>query len=219
MKTESKTGLAIGKVMAVAAMAGVLVSPALLRAQEARSGDAAPAPHISNPACPEIVGKHLLLEKMTAAFDLTCEQEIKIEPLLHDEESVSKPLLAYAAFTQEEKTAMMLKVKLAARAQIRPLLTPEQQKKSDAEAASVAAAAEGAHKGGGGKGGKPAPKPVDPFVGEEALSDAISKYSAFSPEQKKALMLEVKKAARREGAPELTAEQAAKIDADIKRLS
>src|SRR5947209_6394821 len=53
----------------------------------------------TKPACPGIVGKHLLLEKMTEAFDLTCAQEEKIEPLLHDEESVSKPLLAYEAFT------------------------------------------------------------------------------------------------------------------------
>ena len=169
--------------------------------------------------CPEIVGKHLLLQKMTDDYGLTCAQEDKIEPLLHDEESVSKPLLAYDAFTPEEKQAVMLKVKLAARAQIRPLLTPDQQKKSDEEAASVAASG-AAPKKGGKKGATPkaASKEADPYSGEENLSSALASYSAFSPTQQKELILQVKQAARREGAPELIAEQAAKIDGDIKKL-
>jgi len=173
----------------------------------------------TKPACPGIVGKHLLLEKMTEAFDLTCPQEEKIEPLLHDEESVSKPLLAYEAFTPEEKSAMMLKVKLAARAQIRPLLTPAQQVKSDEEAAAVAAAGDKPKKGGK-KGGTPKKvnAAADAFSGEEALSDALLRYSALSRQQKKEMLLDVKTAARREGAPELSPEQAAKIDADIKKL-
>ena len=132
---------------------------------------------------------------------------------------MSKPLLSFDAFTPEEKQAMMLKVKLAARVQIRPLLNPEQQKRSDAEAASVAAAGEKPKKGGK-KGATPkaGAKEVEPFAGEEALSDALLRYSALTREQKKEMLLEVKMAARRDGAPELTPEQAAKIDGDIKQL-
>lgn len=171
---------------------------------------------VDKPRCPEIVGKHALLERMTADFGLTCAQEDKIEPLLHDEESVSKPLLAYAAFTPEEKQVMMLKVKLAARAQIRPLLTPEQQKKSDAETDQVA---EGNRKHGRKDGtSKNVPIQQDAFKGEEDLTNALAAYTAFSVKERQQLILQVKQAARREGAPALSSDQAAKIDADIKVL-
>src|SRR5260370_25265598 len=83
-------------------------------------------------------GKHSLLERFAADFGLTCEQQLKVEPLLHAEESVSKPLLAFAAFTSEEQQAVMLKIKLAARRQVRALLTPDQQNKMDAEIESTA---------------------------------------------------------------------------------
>ena len=43
-------------------------------------------------------GRHAQLERMTAAMKLTCDQQLKIEPLLHDEESVTKPLLRFASF-------------------------------------------------------------------------------------------------------------------------
>lgn len=204
--------------VAALAFAGVVLSGPLVAQAPAAAPAATPATptsqRIGNPNCPEILGKHMLLEKMTDAFGLTCKQEDIIEPLLHDEESVTKPLLAFTAFTPDERQAVMTKVKLAARVQIRPYLTPEQQVKSDAEAAATAEAS-----AGGGKGGKAAPKPAEGFTAEEALSDAISAYSAFTPEQKKELLLEVKKAARRPDAPSLTPEQAAKIDADIKKLS
>src|ERR1700733_13484148 len=167
------------------ALAGIFMSSQLLA--QAPVDAPATAPRIGNPNCPEIVGKHALLEKMTESFGLTCKQEDIIEPLLHDEESVTKPLLAFQAFTPEERQAVMLKIKLAARVQIRPYLTPDQQVKSDAEAAATAASS-----AGGGKGGKVAPKPVEGFAAEETLSDAIAAYSAFTPEQKKELMLQVK---------------------------
>jgi hypothetical protein len=206
------------KTIATLAVAGIVMSTALLaQAPAATPPAAATTPtsqRIGNPNCPEILGKHMLLEKMTDAFGLTCKQEDIIEPLLHDEESVTKPLLAFTAFTPDERQAMMLKIKLAARLQIRPYLTPDQQVKSDAEAAATANAS-----AGGGKGGKAAPKAAEGFTAEEALSDAIAAYSAFTPAQKKELMLQVKQAARRPDAPSLTAEQAAKIDADIKKLS
>jgi hypothetical protein len=194
------------KTIAALAFVGIVMSAPLV-------AQAPAAPRIDNPNCPEIVGKHALLEKMTESFGLTCKQEDIIEPLLHDEESVTKPLLAFQAFTPEERQAVMLKIKLAARVQIRPYLTPDQQVKSDAEAAATAASS-----AGGGKGGKAAPKPAEGFAAEETLSDAIAAYSAFTPEQKE-LQLEVKKVARRPNAPSLTPEQAAKIDADIKKLS
>jgi hypothetical protein len=209
------TGSTATKTITALAFASLATSTALYaQAPAAKPATDTPASQrIENPNCPEIVGHHALLEKMTDAFGLTCKQEQVIEPMLHDEESVTKPLLAFAAFTPEERQGMMLKIKLAARAQIRPFLTPDQQQKSDAEASATAAAS-----AGGGKGGKTV-KQVEPFVAEESLSDAIVAYSAFSPQQKKELTLQVKKASRRPDAPQLTPEQAAKIDADIKKLS
>ncbi len=213
-------------------MAGLLATPALSLAQkgggggggsmksEGKSTDSKDEKQGEEEAakarCPEIVGNHALLEKMAASFDLTCAQEDKIEPLLHDEESVSKPLLANDAFTADEKQAMMLQVKLAARKQIRPLLTPEQQTKSDAEAASVAAA--GAEpKKGGKKGGTPKKVAVqdDAFKGEESLSAALGAYTAFSVAERKQYILQVKQAALRDGSPALTPEQTAQVSADI----
>ena len=205
------------KTIAVLAFAGLVMSGPLF-AQAPAATPAAPgtpaSQKIENPNCPEIVGHHALLEKMTDAFGLTCKQEDIIEPLLHDEESVTKPLLAFTAFTPDERQAVMLEIKLAARVQIRPFLTPDQQVKSDAAAAATAQSS-----AGGGKGGKAAPKAAEGFAAEEALSDAIAAYSAFSPDQKKDLTLKVKKAARRPDAPQLTPEQTARIDADIKKLS
>lgn len=223
--------MTFGTAVVAFALAGLLATAPVLHAQKGSGGGGKSSggggkseggkgekDEDDKPACPEIVGKHALLEKMTEAFSLTCAQEVKIEPLLHDEESVSKPLLAYAAFTPEEKQAMMLKVKLAARVQIRPLLTPAQQKKSDAEAADVAAKGEKPKKSGKKDSAKKEVKIADAFAGEEALSDAILRYTALTRDQKKEMLMDVKTAARREGAPELTPEQQAKIDADIKAL-
>lgn len=162
------------------------------------------------------LGKHSLLERFTAQFGLTCEQQLKVEPLLHAEESVSKPLLAFAAFSAEEKQGMMLKIKLAARRQVRGLLTPDQQKQMDGEIESVA---QSASKGGKKGGSKKAPAKVDAFENEEALSQALRNYAALLPEEKTAMVLEVKKAARRDNALGLNPEQLKKIDADIAQLA
>src|SRR5262249_41378784 len=123
-----------------------------------------------------------------------CEQELKIEPLLHNEESVSKPLLRFEAFSPEEKKAVM-QIKLDARRQIRTLLTPDQQK-IDGEIESLASGKSG---GGGQKKSKDsdAKALADPFDNEEALSQAILNYSAFTPDEQKAMALAVKTAARR----------------------
>ena len=181
----------------------------------------APASGPPTPAQCGIPGHHALLERMSAAFELTCEQEQKLEPLLHDEESVSKPLLRFQAFTPDEKKAVMQQMKVAARKQIRPLLTPPQQAKMDQEIDTVSKGGEGLQKGNGKKGGseKKAEDPIDPFVAEESLSDAISKYAAFSADEKKALILKVKTASRRPDAPAMTPEQAKTVDASIKQMS
>jgi hypothetical protein len=164
----------------------------------------------SLPVCPQITGPHPLLEKLTLELRLTCQQEARVLPLMHDEEAAIKPLLAYAAFTPEERQAMLLKVELATRAQARPFLLPEQQKKSDAEVASITVRPP---KKIGKKKGQPVS--ADAFGSEEAVSSALDSYSALTTAQKKEMILQVKQAARRDGAPALTSEQAAKVDKDI----
>ena len=166
------------------------------------------------PACAGLPpGKHSLLERMTEQFGLSCEQELKIEPLLHDEESVTKPLLAFSSFSREEQQAVMLTIKLAARRQVRAYLTAEQQKGMDSEVESVS-------KGGGGKknsGAKTAE--VKPGLeAEERLSTAIVQYAALTPEEKKGMLLKVKTAARQDHSLQLTSEQEAKLDAEIRDL-
>jgi hypothetical protein len=160
-------------------------------------------------------GKHSLLERMTAEFGLTCEQELKIEPLLHDEESVTKPLLKFTSLSPEEKQEIMLTIKLAARRQVRTVLTPEQQKGMDHEVESVSKGGGGGAKKGGGKKVEPAGPGLD---GEETLSKAIVKYSALTPEEKKSMLLKVKQAAHEDASLQLTAEQRKKLDSEIQEL-
>ena len=213
-----KPGAVLG-LIAFMLIAAPIVPVQALGAQDAPSSAAAPP----TPAQCGIPGHHALLERMTNAFLLSCEQQLKIEPLLHDEESLSKPLIRFAAFAPDEKKAVMKEVKVAARHQILPLLTPDQQKKMDEEIETVSEGGEGLQKGNGGgsKGGKakktePA---IDPFLAEESLSQAISNYSALSDSQKKELILKVKKASLRADAPPLTPEQVKKIDSEIQRMS
>lgn len=155
-------------------------------------------------------GRHALLERLTAQLNLTCEQEVKIEPLLHDEESVTKPLLKYTSLSTDDQFAIMTTIKLAARRQVRSLLTAEQQKGMDAEVDSVS---KGKKKGGG--------KKVDPapgFDGEEALSKAIVAYVALTPEEMNPMLLKVKRAALADSAAQLTADQRKKLEMEIKGL-
>jgi hypothetical protein len=142
-------------------------------------------------------GNHKLLETMTQDFGLTYDQELEIEPLLHDEESVSKPILGFAPLTPDEKQQMLLVIKHAARRQIRPLLTPDQQKKLDAEDASLAAKSGG----GGGKSGKKKAAAVS----EDTLVNAIKQYSALTQAEKDKMLAEVHQAAQ--SAPALAAPQ------------
>lgn len=206
-------------VLALACGVAVWSAPALHAAPQAtQAASSAPQP-ASSPCDGLPPGKHALLERMTAAFELTCEQELKIEPLLHNEESVSKPLLRFTAFTPEEKKAVMLKIKVAARRQIRPLLTAEQQTKMDHEIEAVTKGSSDALSGGNKSSSKKVEAGGDPYDSEESLSQAIANYNALSPQEQKGLILEVKQAARRESAPQLTADQQKKIDADIRQLS
>src|SRR5882757_7793787 len=156
-------------------------------------------------------GKHSLLERMTAEFGLTCEQQLKIEPLLHDEESVTKPLLKFSSLSSEERGEIMLTIKLAARRQVRTVLTADQQKGMDKEVESVS-------KGGGKKGGSNKGEAAPGLDGEETLSKAIVNYAALTPEEKKAMLLKVKQAARNDSALQLTPEQQKKLDAEIQEL-
>jgi hypothetical protein len=212
--------------VAAGALAVALTVPVLAQ-NAAKAEKAEPKTEASADATPQCgpAGNHALLERMTKAFGLTCDQKFQLEPYLHDEESVSKPLLSFGAFSKEEKDAFMLKIKIAARKQIKPMLTPDQQKLMDADIEDVSKGGGGVKGGGGGsKGGgsksaKKAPKIAEPFDGEEALCAAVNKYSALSVEQKREMTLEVKKAARRDGAPQLTPDQEKKIDADIQQLS
>lgn len=220
-------------VMTVIALAGMMMAAPALQAQKGggggmgggmgggkNGGDSTQGSKQDqndiNSQCPEIVGNHKLLEKMASDLKLTCDQQDRIEPLLHGEESVSKPLLAWAALTTQEKDAMILTIKQAERAQIRPLLTPEQQNKYDAEAARLSASEDKELKKS--RKEKANSDTADAFAGEEALSDALLRYTALTRNQQKAMLLEVKTAARRSGAPPLTAQQAVKIDGDIATL-
>ena len=161
-------------------------------------------------------GKHALLERLTAQLTLTCEQQLKIEPLLHDEESVTKPLLAFTSLSADEQQAIMTTIKLAARRQVRTLLTADQQKGMDSEVDSVAS---GGKKGGGKKKGeaKKVEAPVG-LGGEETLSNAIVAYAALTPDEKKAMLLKVKSAAAGDGALQLTPDQQKQLNTEIQKL-
>jgi len=156
-------------------------------------------------------GRHALLERLTAQLNLTCGQQLKIEPLLHDEESVTKPLLKFTSLSQEEQQGIITTIKLAARRQVRTQLTPEQQKGMDAEVESVS-------KGGKKKGDA---KKVDAAPGlevEESLSQAIVAYAALTPAEKNAMLLKVKQAARNDSALQLTPAQQKQLDSEIQAL-
>jgi hypothetical protein len=173
----------------------------------------APAVFSQNaPACPGLPpGRHALLERMTAQFGLTCEQELKIEPLLHDEESVTKPLLKFTSFTRDQQQEVMLTIKLAARRQVRQYLTAEQQKGMDAEVESVS-------KGGKKKGDRAQAAVTPGLAAEEELSAAVQKYAALTAQEKKSMLLKVKTAARHDSALQLTSAQQAGLDSEIAGL-
>ena len=179
----------------------------------------AQTPPAAAPRCEGLPpGKHANLERMTAGMNLTCEQQLRIETLLHAEESVSKPLLRFSSFSADERSEFMNKVKIAARRQIRTQLTPDQQKWMDEDIANISKSGK---KGGGKKGvdRKEAAPGADSLADEEALSKAVTAYAALSPEEKKSMVLQVKRAARNDSSLPLTAEQQKTLDAEIVALS
>src|SRR5260370_36125125 len=108
----------------------------------------------------------------------------------------------------------MQTIKLAARRQVRTELTAEQQKGMDQEVESV--------KSGGGKGGggKKVELDTTPGLGvEETLSKAIVNYAALTREEKKSMLLKIKRAARADSALQLTAVQQKKLDDEIAGLT
>jgi hypothetical protein len=175
----------IRNILVLAAASILLFVTTSLRAED-QPASPAPAPEKLKTLPP---GNHRLLENMTKRFGLTMDQELEIEPLLHDEESVSKPILGFAAFTPEEQKAMLLTVKLAARRQIRPLLTAEQQVKLDEETAGLSQKS-GKGAGAGGKGKKAA------ATTEEAVTKTILAYSALTDAEKQSMIAKVKAAAQ-----------------------
>jgi Spy/CpxP family protein refolding chaperone len=189
-----------GRVIPAAAFAGAL----LLSAAQAQTA----APCAGLPP-----GRHALLERLTASLNLTCEQQLKIEPLLHAEESVTKPLLGFTSLSADDQQAIMTTIKLAARRQVRTLLTPEQQKGMDSEVDSVS-------KGGGKKKKGDAKKAdVTPGLqGEETLCEAVVAYAALTPGEKNAMLLKVKRAALDDPALQLTPAQQKKLDTEIQNL-
>jgi hypothetical protein len=205
------------RLVAIAILLGLLLAPPL-RAQKGGSGGGKGGGGNSEsdsnnddggvPVCPQITGQHPLLESLTVELGLSCQQQAGLLPQMHNEEQLSRLLLAYAAFSPDERQAMLRQVDIAARNKVRPLLLPEQQRKFDVDAAGSKPLKKKSSK-------KQAPLAADAYASEEALSSALDLYSALTVAQKKSMLLQVKQAARREGAPALTAEQAAKIDGDI----
>jgi hypothetical protein len=193
-----------------AAFAMPLIATPNLRADEPAAPPAPAATTAPAPAPEKLKtlppGKHNLLENMTRHFGLTYDQELEIEPLLHDEESVTKPILGFAAFTPAEQKAMLLTIKLAARRQIRPLLTAEQQAKLDQEMAGLAKSGTDALRNtkttaaddpaAPAKKGSGKSKTVAASTGE-SVTKAILAYSALTDQEKQTMIAKVKEAAQR----------------------
>jgi hypothetical protein len=197
----------ISRIVTIARLAGAALA-IVLAAQSAAVQQVAP------PCAGLPPGKHALLERLTAQLNLTCEQQLKIEPLLHDEESVTKPLLKFTSLSQEDQQSIMQTIKLAARRQVRTQLTAGQQKGMDAEVESVANAKSGGKKKGDAQ--------VDIAPGldvEESLSQAIVNYAALTPDEKRTMLLKVKRVARADSRLQLTPEQQKKLDREIADLA
>ena len=156
---------------------------------------------------------------MTGDLRLTCDQQAKLAPLLHQEESLFRSLRAFAAFTPEQKQAMLLKVDVAVHTQVRPMLDPGQQKKTARKLESLMAEEQDPKKIEKHAARlKSSEVPADPYASEEQLSSDIAAFRMLTVNDRKAMILQVKQAARREGVAPLGSEQAAKIDADIRKL-
>ena len=162
-------------------------------------------------------GKHVQLERMTEAMKLTCPQQLKIEVLLHAEESVTRPLLRFTSFSVEQRTEVMTKIKIAARRQIKTELTPVQTKWMDDDIESVS---KGGKKAGGKKAAaKSAPPSSDPLADQDSLCKAAMAYAALLPDEKQAIVLAVKKAALNDGNLQLSPVQRSRLETELQALS
>lgn len=186
----------MSNILTLARVATACLPLLVISAVRAADDAAAPAPTPSHKKLTEIPpGNHKLLETMTTQYGLTHDQQLEIEPLLHDEESVTKPILGFAPLTVDERNAMMLTVKMAARRQIRPVLNAEQQAKFDEDVKGAMRADSKAGKTGGGKKGGKKKAPAE--VTAQTLIGAINAYGALNADEKKAMIIKVNLAASR----------------------
>lgn len=82
------------------------------------------------------------MERLAKALDLTEEQKTKIKSILQNEKSQIKSVQEDTSLSAEQKQAKLEEDRKAARADMRAVLTPEQQKKLAAIKARIKAAHE-----------------------------------------------------------------------------
>jgi hypothetical protein len=112
----------------------------------------------------------------------------------------------------------MTKIKMVARRQIKSQLTADQQKWMDQDIENLSKTRQsGSGKKAAGKSGMA--RSSDLLADEERLSNAVMAYSALFPDEKRAIVLSVKKAARADGQLQLTPELQKKLDVEILDLS
>src|SRR5882757_3072192 len=115
--------------LAIAALSLGLAAPIT------RAEDAPPSPPTGeHPARPE--GEHKgsrgdRLKALAEKLNLTAEQKEKIKPIIADEGQALKALRDDTSIERDAKRTKMHEIMQAHNAQIRPLLTPEQQAKLD----------------------------------------------------------------------------------------
>ena len=95
------------------------------------------------------------VKQLNEALNLTDEQKAKITPLLADEIKQIQQVRADSNLSRRERFAKIRKIRQDANQQIRPILTPEQQKKLD----DMRQEAREQFKGRGGRGGRNRPMP------------------------------------------------------------
>ncbi|MGH9351018.1 MAG: hypothetical protein ACRD2G_02475 [Terriglobia bacterium] len=181
-------------------------------------------------------GHHALLEEMTQKLGLTYAQELEIEPRLHAEESVTKPLLRYTILSEGQRREMMRRIKIAARRNLLPLLTPQQCPLLERDIQSLTATGRddfgGGKRHGEGRNAKEAggharrPKktiapqtPAQLLADEASLSQAIQQYAAFTPEEKGSMLVEVKQAALADPGLPITPAERARMESEVRQLA
>jgi Spy/CpxP family protein refolding chaperone len=67
-----------------------------------------------------------MLARLSAALNLTPDQVAKIKPILKDERGKMEAIRNDSTLTDDQQKAAMLKVRMAANLEIKPILTPDQ---------------------------------------------------------------------------------------------